>query len=227
MSKSPELKKEVYALAEKLLTDIKEVDSEKELIIDWKNELINREESANIMENELKEKVNEHNEQVKKAKEYFDNREQLIKLKQKEVDEQFEFLEQKESFFEKAKKHTSESLHKFVSKLKKKKKELESKDREVNQKLDAALKITQRVETLKDSTASSYYDFVDDIGFDEARIMAANENGKALCNWFNALGHKFGAWLHKAQYFAKTFWNKTPDEIIDVGMDMKKIIAKL
>ena len=63
MSKSPELKKEVYALAEKLLTDIKEVDSEKELIIDWKNELINREESANIMENELKEKVNEHNEQ--------------------------------------------------------------------------------------------------------------------------------------------------------------------
>jgi len=49
------------------------------LIIDWKNELINREESANIMENELKEKVNEHNEQVKKAKEYFHNREQLIK----------------------------------------------------------------------------------------------------------------------------------------------------
>jgi len=91
------------------------------LIIDWKNELINREESANIMENELKEKVNEHNEQVKKAKEYFHNREQLIKLKQKEVDEQFEFLEQKESFFEKAKKHTSESFHKFVSKLKKEK----------------------------------------------------------------------------------------------------------
>lgn len=55
-----------------------------------------------------------------------------------------------------------------------KKKELESKDREVNQKLDAALKITQRVETLKDSTASSYYNFADDIGFDEARIMAAN-----------------------------------------------------
>ena len=82
-----------------MLTDIKEVDSEKELIIDWKNELINREESANIMENELKEKVNEHNEQVKKAKEYFHNRVQLIKLKQKEVDEQLEFLEQKESFF--------------------------------------------------------------------------------------------------------------------------------
>ena len=54
LSKNPELKNEVYALTEKLLSDIKEVDSEKELMIDWEKELINREESANLKENELK-----------------------------------------------------------------------------------------------------------------------------------------------------------------------------
>ena len=35
LSKNPDLKNEVYALAEKLLSDIEEVDSEKELMIDW------------------------------------------------------------------------------------------------------------------------------------------------------------------------------------------------
>lgn len=52
--------------------------------------------------------------------------------------------------------------------------------------------------------------------------MASTGDGKGLCHWFNGLGHKFGAWLHKAQYFVKNFWNKTPDEIIGVGEDMKK-----
>ncbi len=57
--------------------------------------------------------------------------------------------------------------------------------------------------------------------------MAARGDGKGLCTWFNGLGHKFGAWLHKAQYFAKTFWSKTPDDIISVGEDMKKVIAAI
>lgn len=51
--------------------------------------------------------------------------------------------------------------------------------------------------------------------------MAAKGDGKGLCSWFNGLGHKFGAWLHKAEYFAKHFWNKTPDEIIGVAEDMR------
>ena len=222
LSKNPELKNEVYALAEKLLSDIKEVDSEKELMIDWEKELINREESANLKENELKEKAKEHNEQVQKAKEYFDNREQLIKLKQKEADERFEDLERRESFFEKTKKHASESLHKFVSKLKKKKKEVEEKDKKLDKILDEASKITDKVLKLDNSTASSFYDFADDIKFDDARLMVAKNDGQGLCTWFENLGNKFGAWLHKAQYFAKTFWNKTPDDLINVAKDMKK-----
>ena len=222
LSKNPELKNEVYALAEKLLSDIKEVDSEKELMIDWEKELINREESANLKENELKEKAKEHNEQVQKAKEYFDNREQLIKLKQKEADERFEDLERRESFFEKTKKHASESLHKFVSKLKKKKKEVEEKDKKLDKILDEASKITDKVLKLDNSTASSFYDFADDIKFDDARLMVAKNDGQGLCTWFENLGNKFGAWLHKAQYFAKTFWNKTPDDLINVAKDMEK-----
>lgn len=222
LSKNPDLKNEVYALAEKLLSDIKEVDSEKELMIDWEKELINREESANLKENELKEKAKEHNEQVQKAKEYFDNREQLIKLKQKEADERFEDLERRESFFEKTKKHASESLHKFVSKLKKKKKEVEEKDKKLDKILDEASKITDKVLKLDNSTASSFYDFADDIKFDDARLMVAKNDGQGLCTWFENLGNKFGAWLHKAQYFAKTFWNKTPDDLINVAKDMEK-----
>ena len=222
LSKNPDLKNEVYALAEKLLLDIKEVDSEKELMIDWEKELVNREESANLKENELEEKAKEYNEQVQKAKEYFDNREQLIKLKQKEVDEHFEDLERRESFFEKAKKHASESLHKFVSKLKKKKKEVEEKDKKLDKILDEASKITDKVLKLNNSTASSFYEFADDIKFDDARLMVAKNDGQGLCTWFENLGNKFGAWLHKAQYFAKTFWNKTPDDLINVAKDMEK-----
>ena len=222
LSKNPDLKNEVYALAEKLLSDIKEVDSEKELMIDWEKELVNREESANLKENELEEKAKEYNEQVQKAKEYFDNREQLIKLKQKEVDERFEELERRESFFEKAKKHASESLHKFVSKLKTKKKEVEEKNKKLDKILDEASKITDKVLKLNNSTASSFYEFADDIKFDDARLMVAKNDGQGLCTWFENLGNKFGAWLHKAQYFAKTFWNKTPDDLINVAKDMEK-----
>ena len=32
--------------------------------------------------------------------------------------------------------------------------------------------------------------------------------------------------LHKTEYFVKTFWKKTPDEIINVGEDMKKNYCK-
>ena len=75
---------------------------------------------------------------------------------------------------------------------------------------------------LNNSTASSFYEFADDIKFDDARLMVAKNDGQGLCTWFENLGNKFGAWLHKAQYFAKTFWNKTPDDLINVAKDMEK-----
>lgn len=84
---------------------------------------------------------------------------------------------------------------------------------QADQKLEESLKITQRAEALRDSTATPYFTFADDIKFDDARLMVAKGDGKGLCSWFNGLGHKFGAWLHKAEYFAKTFWKKTPDEL--------------
>lgn len=34
-------------------------------------------------------------------------------------------------------------------------------------------------------------------------------------------GEKFCGWLHKAQYFAKHFRNKTPDELMIVAEDMR------
>ena len=121
-----------------------------------------------------------------------------------------------------AKKHASESLHKFVSKLKNKKREVEEKDKKLDKILDEASKITDKVLKLNNSTASSFYEFADDIKFDDARLMVAKNDGQGLCTWFENLGNKFGAWLHKAQYFAKTFWNKTPDDLINVAKDMEK-----
>ncbi len=35
-------------------------------------------------------------------------------------------------------------------------------------------------------------------------------------------GEKFCGWLHKAQYFAKHVWNKTPDELMIVAEDMRQ-----
>ena len=106
------------------------------------------------------------------------------------------------------------------------KKIFEAKDEQANQKLDDALKIAQRAENLQNSLTSPYYNFADDIKFEDARLMAAKGDGQGLCYWFNGLGHKFGSWLHKAEYFVKTFWKKTPDEIINVDEDMKKNCCK-
>ncbi|WP_443737002.1 hypothetical protein [Treponema sp.] len=33
---------------------------------------------------------------------------------------------------------------------------------------------------------------------------------------------KFSAWLHKAEYFVKLFWHKTPDDLITVAENMRK-----
>lgn len=55
------------------------------------------------------------------------------------------------------------------------------------------MKIAQRAENLQNSLTSPYYNFADDIKFEDARLMAAKGDGQGLCYWFNCLGHKFGS----------------------------------
>ena len=225
-SKDKSLMREAYALAEKLLEDVKEVDSEKSLMIDWEKDLISREEATDLKDKKIEQKVKDFNIQVQKSKDYFDYREKRAKLKEKEAEDQTKILEEKEENFETAKKHVSSSLHKFVQKLKKRKKEISRKGIEVESLLTKAQKVTDKAESLKNTTATSYFDFADDIKMDEARIMASRHDGNGLCTWFNSLGHKFGAWLHKAEYFVKQFWSKTPEDLMQVAQDMKESYCK-
>ena len=80
----------------------------------------------------------------------------------------------------------------------------------------------ERAEKVNNNEATPYFTFADDIKFDDARLMARRRDGKGLCEWFNGLEEMFCGWLHKAQYFAKHFWNKTPDELMVVAEDMRQ-----
>ena len=215
LSKDKSLQSETYALAEKLLTDVKEVDAEKVDNLEWEKDLSKREEVA-----EQKEKENEV--QAQKNRDYVSYKERVFKNKEEELKEGIEELERNKSFFENAKKHASASLHKLIKKLKNWKKEVEEKDRALDKALLEASKLAQRAQTLNDTTAPNYRDFANDIQFDEARKMAAKRDGKGLCRWFENLEMKFGSWLHRAQYFAKRFWNKTPDELVVIAEDMRQ-----
>ena len=215
LSKDKSLQSETYALAEKLLTDVKEVDAEKVDNLEWEKDLSKREEVA-----EQKEKENEV--QAQKNRDYVSYKERVFKNKEEELKEGIEELERNKSFFENAKKHASASLHKLIKKLKNWKKEVEEKDRALDKALLEASKLAQRAQNLNDTTAPNYRDFANDIQFDEARKMAAKRDGKGLCRWFENLEMKFGSWLHRAQYFAKRFWNKTPDELVVIAEDMRQ-----
>lgn len=215
LSKDKSLQSETYALAEKLLTDVKEVDAEKVDNLEWEKDLSKREEVA-----EQKEKENEV--QAQKNRDYVSYKERVFKNKEEELKEGIEELERNKSFFENAKKHASVSLHKLIKKLKNWKKEVEEKDRTLDKALLEASKLAQRAQNLNDTTAPNYRDFANDIQFDEARKMAAKRDGKGLCRWFENLEIKFGSWLHRAQYFAKRFWNKTPDELVVIAEDMRQ-----
>lgn len=114
------------------------------------------------------------------------------------------------------------SLHKFVRNLKKRLYVIDEKEGALNNALNEASKLAQRAQNLNDTTAPNYRDFANDIQFDEARKMAAKRDGKGLCRWFENLEIKFGSWLHRAQYFAKRFWNKTPDELVVIAEDMRQ-----
>lgn len=226
LSKSDNLKSEVYAMAEKLIIGLEEVKADKSGLIDWENNLEGREEMLAQNQQQLETDKQEHAENVQKDKEAHELRDRVSRRKEREAREGLENLEEERQIQEQARAKASAHIHKGFDFLRKMKKIFESKNKEADQKLDEALKITQRAEALRDSTASSYYTFADDIQFEDARLMVAKGDGQGLCHWFNGLGHKFGSWLHKAQYFAKTFWSKTPDEIISVGQDMKKSYCK-
>lgn len=221
LSKSENLQGSVYSMAEKLVIGLEELKEDKDELIEWEDNLEGREDSLKQGKEELETEKKEHAKQVKKDNEIRDFKDKISRQKQQEAQEGLKKVEEKEQNHEKAKAHVSERLHKFVKFLKGKKKEIEKKEKQVDQNLNESLEIAKKAENLSDSTASTYYKFADDIKFDDARLMAAKGDGKGLCSWFNGLGHKFGAWLHKAEYFAKHFWNKTPDEIIGVAEDMR------
>ncbi len=221
LSKNENLNSEIYSLAEKLVIGLEEMKEEKTGLTEWENDLEGREGTLDKNQKKFESDKKEHAEKVQKEKDALEYRDRVSKIKEEEAREGLKLLEAEKQNHENAKKHASERIYKVFSFLRKKKKEVEAKNKEADLKLDDALKLTQRVETLRDSTSFSYHSFADDIKFDEARLMAAKGKGKELCSWFNGLGQKFGAWLHKAQYFAKHFWNKSPDEIISVSEDMK------
>lgn len=221
LSKSENLQGSVYSMAEKLVIGLEELKEDKDELIEWEDNLEEREDSLKQGKEELETEKKEHAKQVQKDNEIRDFKDKISRQKQQEAQEGLKKVEEKEQNHEKAKAHVSERLHKFVKFLKGKKKEIEKKEKQVDQNLNKSLEIARKAENLSDSTASTYYKFADDIKFDDARLMAAKGDGKGLCSWFNGLGHKFGAWLHKAEYFAKHFWNKTPDEIIGVAEDMR------
>lgn len=213
-SKDPSLKSQVYGLGEKLLTDVKEVDSEKVEMVEWHSEVKELAESAD-------EKMKEAETQKQKNHDYFDYKNRKNREWEKDLKEQSEALEKEKSFFANAKKHVSESLHKFVQKLKKKKKEVEEKDKALDKALEDVSKLAERAQILSQSSATRYEDFEDDIQFKDARKMAFSRDGNGLCQWFTNVDRKFSAWLHKADYFIKHFWNKTPDDLITVAEDMR------
>lgn len=211
-SKDPSLKSQVYGLGEKLLTDVKEVDSE---MVEWHSEVKELAESAD-------EKMKEAEAQRQKNHDYFDYKNRKNREWEKDLQEQSEALKKEKTFFANAKKHASESLHKFVQKLKKKKKEVEEKDKALDKALEDVSKLAERAQILSQSSATRYEDFEDDIQFKDARKMAFSRDGNGLCQWFTNVDRKFSAWLHKADYFIKHFWNKTPDDLIIVAEDMRK-----
>ena len=213
-SKDPSLKSQVYGLGEKLLTDVKEVDSEKVEMVEWHSEVKELAESAD-------EKMKEAETQKQKNHDYFDYKNRKNREWENDLKEQTEALEKEKTFFANAKKHVSESLHKFVQKLKKKKKEVEEKDKALDKALEDVSKLAERAQILSQSSATRYEDFEDDIQFRDARKMAFSRDGNGLCQWFTNVDRKFSAWLHKADYFIKHFWNKTPDDLIIVAEDMR------
>ena len=213
-SKDPSLKSQVYGLGEKLLTDVKEVDSEKVEMVEWHSEVKELAESAD-------EKMKEAETQKQKNHDYFDYKNRKNREWENDLKEQTEALEKEKSFFANAKKHVSESLHKFVQKLKKKKKEVEEKAKALDKALEDVSKLAERAQILSQSSATRYEDFEDDIQFKDARKMAFSRDGNGLCQWFTNVDRKFSAWLHKADYFIKHFWNKTPDDLITVAEDMR------
>ena len=226
LSKSDNLKSDVYSMAEKLVVGLEEIKTEKTGLIEWEDDLEGREETLAQNQKQLETDKQEHAENVQKDKEAQELRDKVSRIKEREAREGLEQLEEEKQNQEYARVRASAHIHKGFDFLRKMKKIFEAKEEQANQKLDDALKIAQRAENLQNSLTSPYYNFADDIKFEDARLMAAKGDGQGLCYWFNCLGHKFGSWLHKAEYFVKTFWKKTPDEIINVGEDMKKNCCK-
>ena len=222
LSKNSNLNHDVHALAERLTNDLKEVQKESADNAEWEKENQEQAEQNAQTAKELEKAKEEHNAYVEQKEYDFKRREYKLSDKEDELKDREEELSKKETFLSNARKHASESLHKFVQKLKKKKKEVEEKDRALDQMLRETKILAERAGNANDSKATPFYTFADDINFDEARLMASKRDGKGLCEWFNGLEHKFCGWLQKAQYFAKHFWNKTPDELMIVAEDMRK-----
>ena len=219
--KNPNLNHDVHALAERLTNDLKEVQKESADNAEWEKENQEQAEQNAQTARELEKKAEEHNAYVEQKEYDFKRKEYKLSDKEDELKEREEEVTKKETFLSNARKHASESLHKFVQKLKKKKKEVEEKDRALDQMLRETKMLAERAEKINETSATPYHTFADDIKFNEARLMAHKKDGKGLCKWFNALEDKFCIWLHKAQYFAKNFWNKTPDELMIVAEDMR------
>ena len=222
LSKNPNLNHDVHALAERLTNDLKEVQKESADNAEWEKENQEQAEQNAQTAKELEQAKEEHNAYVEQKEYDFKRKEYKLSDKEDELKEREEEATKKETFLANARKHVSESLHKFVQKLKKKKKEVEEKDRALDQMLRETKILAERAGNANDSKATPFYSFADDINFDDARLMASKRDGKGLCEWFNGLEHKFCGWLQKAQYFAKHFWNKTPDELMIVAEDMKQ-----
>lgn len=94
LSKINNLKSEVYAMAEKLVVGLEEMKTEKTGLIEWEEDLENREDSLKQGQDKLEAEKTEHAEKVQKDKEAHELRDKVSRRKEREAREGLEQLEE-------------------------------------------------------------------------------------------------------------------------------------
>lgn len=94
LSKINNLKSEVYAMAEKLVVGLEEMKTEKTGLIEWEEDLENREDSLKQGQDKLEAEKTEHAEEVQKDKEAHELRGKVSRRKEREAREGLEQLEE-------------------------------------------------------------------------------------------------------------------------------------
>ena len=97
---NPNALSQAHALAEKLLSDVKEVDADKEMIIDWENELLEREDKINTDEKALQKSIDLHNQKVRNDESLYNEKNADLKKKEDAISDLADRLDEREKKIE-------------------------------------------------------------------------------------------------------------------------------